>query len=225
MTRRANPQAGFTLIEVLIGITLLAMLGTLIASGTRLGGRAWNSAERQTADSDDMVLLQSLFRRTIVRARPAFVSADPRDMTVAFAGEPDTLSLVAPQPGTQYGGPWVQERFYVARHGASRALFVDLRVNATSAPDNRTVGENQAVLLDHVSKIEFAYFGPSGPGAPPAWQETWTNRSRLPDLVRVAIVRDSPGLPPWPELIVGTRVTANAGCIYDAFGTDCRRVR
>jgi general secretion pathway protein J len=219
MRRRADADAGFTLIEVLIGITLLAMLGTVIASGVRLGGRAWNDAERQTANSDDMVLVQNLFRRTILRARPAFVSDDPQDLTVFFTGEAGTLSLMAPQPGTQLSGPWVNQRFYVAPNGASRALFVALqREGAPSAAGG-------IVLLDHVASVRFAYFGSPAPGEPATWQESWTGRSRLPDLVRVAILRDTPRLSAWPELVVATRVTANAGCIYSALSSACRRTQ
>jgi general secretion pathway protein J len=219
MRRHADAEAGFTLIEVLIGITLLAMLGTVIASGVRLGGRAWNDAERQTANSDDMVLVQNLFRRTIVRARPAFISDDPRDLTVSFTGEAGTLSLIAPQPGTPFGGPWVNERFYVAPNGASRALFVALQ------RDGAPAAASGIVLLDHVATVRFAYFGSSEPGEPASWQESWTNRARLPDLVRVAVVRDTPRLSAWPELVVATRVTANAGCVFSALSSGCRRTQ
>ena len=56
--RNTDPEAGFTLIEMLIGITLMAMLGALIASGTRLGARSWDKAERQSGGSDDVTLVQ-----------------------------------------------------------------------------------------------------------------------------------------------------------------------
>ena len=215
-------QAGFTLVEVLIGITLLAMLATLIATGLRLGGRAWNDAERLTASSDEVAMLQNLLRRTIARARPEFASSDPRDATIAFGGEAETLSLTAPQPGTQFDGPWVRERFHVARNGASLALFVSLPQDTASHAIDQA--EIRVMLLDHVQQVRFAYFGSAGPGRSPAWQDSWTDRSRLPDLVRVAIVRDDPRLRAWPELVVATRVTANAGCIHDAHADGCRRM-
>ena len=90
LMRRASSQAGFTLIEMLIGITLLAMLGALIANGTRLGSRSWSSAERRSAGSDDVMLVQSFFRRTIAQAAPVFATEDPRDMTIDFSGGPDS---------------------------------------------------------------------------------------------------------------------------------------
>jgi prepilin-type N-terminal cleavage/methylation domain-containing protein len=157
MRRREDAEAGFTLVEVLIGIVLLAMLGTMIAGGLRIVGRGWNEAERQTANSDDMFLLQNLFRRTIARAAPAYASSNSRDLTIAFAGDPTTLSLMAPQPGTDFTGPWINERFFVASNGASRALFVALP---------RETAPNPVVLLDHVANVQFAYFGSTGSGGP-----------------------------------------------------------
>jgi general secretion pathway protein J len=218
VTRRGDREAGFTLIELLIGVTLLAMLATLIASGTRLAGRAWNSAERQSSEIDDMDAVQALLRRTISRARPSFAAADAADMTVAFSGEPDTLSLVSAQPGTQDNGPWLRERFFLARSGSTRALFMSWQ-STGSAP----VGE--ARLLDHVSAVRFAYFGPPRPGEASAWRDQWTDRDRLPGLVRVAVERDGDNFAAWPELVVATRITGNAGCVYDAQNSTCRRAR
>jgi general secretion pathway protein J len=137
VTRRSAAESGFTLIEVLVGVTLLAMLATLIATGTRLGGRAWNSAERQTTEIDDMYAVQGLLRRTIARARPSFAAADPVDMTVAFSGAPDSLSLVSAHPGTQDNGPWARERFFVARSGKTRALFMSWQADASSTTGMR----------------------------------------------------------------------------------------
>ena len=218
MTRRGNREAGFTLIEVLSGVTLLAMLATLIASGTRLAGRAWNSAERQTAEIDDMDAVQGLLRRTIARARPSFAGADPADVTIAFSGEPETLSLVSAQPGTQDNGPWVLERFFLARSGNAPALFMSWQ-GAGAAPPG------EAKLLDHVARVRFAYFGAPRPGEASTWLDQWTDRDRLPELVRVAVERDGNSFAAWPELVIATHITGNAGCVYDAQSSTCRRAR
>jgi general secretion pathway protein J len=218
VTGRGSREAGFTLIELLIGVMLLAMLATLIASGTRLAGRAWNSAERQSTEIDDMDAVQGLLRRTIARARPSFAGTDPADMRVAFSGEPETLSLVSAQPGTQDNGPWMRERFFVGRSGGTRALFMSWQ-SAGSAP------AAEAKLLDRVAAVRFAYFGPPRPGEASAWLEQWTDRDRLPELVRVAVERDAGNLMAWPELVVATRITGNAGCVYDAENSTCRRTR
>jgi hypothetical protein len=81
------------------------------------------------------------------------------------------------------------------------------------------------MLLDHVAALRFAYFGPPRSGEAPAWVDQWTDRDRLPGLVRVAIERDGAAFAAWPELVVAPRITANASCIYDALRSTCQRAR
>ena len=154
---RRNHEAGFTLIEVLIGVTLLAMLAMLIASGTRIARACRNSAERQSAEIDDMDAVEALLRRTIARARPSFAGADPADVTVAFSGETDALDLVSAQPGTQDHGPWMRERLFVARSGSTRALFMSWQ-SAGSTP------VSEAKVLDRVAAVRLRLFRSAAPG-------------------------------------------------------------
>lgn len=220
MRRRDEAERGFTLIEVLIGVTLLALLATLIATGTHFSGRAWNAAERQTGEVHDMEAVEALLRRTIAQAHPSFATADPADMTIAFTGDRDSLSLVAAQPGSLGNGPWVREHFYLAPAGKARALFLSWRPDAPpsgTAPPGR-------IVLDHVGALRFAYFGQPGPGEAAIWLEQWAGRDRLPELVRVVIERDSAAFRKWPQFVIATRISANAGCIEDAVRGGCRRV-
>jgi general secretion pathway protein J len=222
MNRRTNAEAGFTLIEVMIGLLLMAMLMTLIANGVQMGTRSWTRAEGVTADMDDIQTVQGLLRRTIARATPAFASADLKDTTILFAGEPETLTLVAPQPATQGDGPSAVQRFVLDRIGGVQGLFLRWQMDA---PTGLQGPARQDLVLDHVASLRFAYFGPAGPGQDAAWQDRWVDRGRLPDLVRVRIERSDRAGRVWPELIVATRVTTNATCLYDASSSICRRVR
>ena len=219
--RGRGGEAGLTLVEVLVGITLLALLGALIANGMDFGARAWSRAERRTAGTDDIGLVQGFLRRTLAAARPAYRAPDLRDATITFAGEPDTLDLVAPQPAGDGPGSWTHERFRLLRHGASSALYVDLRWYMAEGEVQPPAA--RVMLLDHVSQLRFAYFGAPAPGEAPGWQDRWTGQTALPALVRVTIVRDDPALGVWPELVVRPRVTANAGCVYDALSGRCPR--
>lgn len=221
---RGRAEAGFTLVEVLVGVMLLAMLATVIATGTRDSGRAWNAAERQTDEVDQMDAVQNLLRHVLAVARPSYAGSDPADLTIAFAGEPEALSLVAPQPATQDHGPWVRERVFLAGSGRTRAMFISWQpAAATTGEDLAPVSE--AVLLDRVSALRFAYFGPPDSGQPAIWLDRWVARDRLPKLVRVAVERDGKGLRPWPDLVVATRINGNAGCIFNALSATCQRPR
>jgi len=221
-------QAGMTLVEVLVAVALMAMLAVLIANGTRLTGRIWSMAELQASDVDDIDTVEGLLRRTIARARPSFASADPGDTTIALAGEPDRLTLVAPRSGVAGGGEWVRQVLFVAPHEGSNALILAWQADASGAE----AAVSQAVLLDRVASVRFDYFGPPAQGdGPAAWSDTWQDRTSLPELVRVALEREGAGSGAgtvsgpraWPPLVVQTRVNANAGCLFEPGQTGCRR--
>ncbi len=223
MTVARHRESGVTLIEVLIAVTLLAMLATLIANGTRLTARAWNTAELRTADADDLDAIQGFLRRTITAARPSFASADPTNGTIVFAGTADRLTVVAPRPGLVDGdGAWMRMTFFVAPAARSRALQLSWQADAPAVVGGTT---SPMVLLDHVAAVRFRYFGRPSIDTPAAWFDAWSGGAVLPELISIDIQRDSSARPAWPVQIVETRATTNSGCIYAPRRADCQRAR
>ena len=75
-------------------------------------------------------------------------------------------------------------RFYIARSGATRALFMSWQADAPLAA-GQSAAAKEVMLLDHVALLRLAYFGLARPGDGSVWLDRWTNRDRLPELVRV----------------------------------------
>lgn len=205
-----------TLVEVLIGLVLLAMLTAVIAGGIRITARAWGTAETRTTDGDASESARLLLRRMIAGARPSFATQDPADTTILFQGGPDRLLFVAPEPGS-----WSRVALFVDRDKVSQALFLSWQPDLPGL-----VGAGgSTLLLDHVASVRFSYFGRQSADEAPTWLDQWTGRTDLPILVRVAIQRDDPRLPPMPDQIIRTRVTTNPGCLYDPNRQHCQRAQ
>ncbi len=213
-----------TLVEVLVVVVLLGFLASLILVGARVGNQAWSRVERQTSETADMESVQGLLRQTIASAYPAFISADINDPRIAFDGEPERLALVAAEPGSDGDGEWAVLRVHVEQHGASKALFLNWHRDLPAADGSATLPERQVLLLDHVAAVRLGYFGPVDETEGPGWVDRWTERDRLPAMVRIQIERDNLGLPSWPEFVVQTRVTTNVGCAYDGVDSRCHRI-
>jgi general secretion pathway protein J len=218
-------EAGFTLVEILVAVALVGLLSTLIVGGVRLSAQAWTKAGQRSAGAADIDAVQDLVRHTIAAAYPAFRSADPTDRTVAFDGDRASLVLVAPLPAAIEAGVWARERFFVATHGTAPALFMGWRLDLPASDESTPLPENTVLLLDHVRAARFDYFGPSDDMQDRNWQESWTGRRFLPEMVRIHIERDDPRLPSWPELVAEPRATADPACRYDPVEIGCRRMR
>jgi general secretion pathway protein J len=223
--RQQSHEQGFTLVELLIAVTLLALLTTLVFGAMRYAARAWAATDRRAVAAADLSAVQAVFRHAIAGAYPAFASADPTDREIAFDGAGQWLALVAPLPAAIASGVEAQQRFFVEGEGRPRALVMGWRFDLPSSDEASPLPENRVRLLDHVRALRFAYYGAPDPSQAPGWWQRWSGYTRLPELVRVHIERDDPALPQWPDLDVATRATANIACVYDALAGGCRRFR
>ena len=222
--RRIHEQ-GFTSVELLVAVTLLALLTTLVFGAIKYAGRAWAETDHRAVAAADLSAVQSVFLHAITGAYPAFASADPTVREIAFNGAGEWLALVAPLPAAIAPGVEAQQRFFIEGEGRSRALVMGWRFDLPSSDEATRLQENRVQLLDHVRSLRFGYYGAADPTQAPTWQERWSGYTKLPDLVRVHIERDDPALPEWRDLVVATRATATTACVYDAAAAACRRFR
>ena len=225
MSHRRDGPAGFTLLELLIALTLVGLLATLVFGGVRLAARAWGRTDDRAAEAADRWAVVNVLRDAITGAYPAFASPDPRDRTIAFDGEAASLVLLAPLPQAIAAGVTAEMRFYLAGEGAAKTLVLGWRLDLPSAETGGTLRENRVALLDRVRRIGFAYFGADEPGEAPVWHQSWSGRTVLPQLVRIDVERSDPALPAWPTLVAAPRATINTGCIFDPLTAGCRRLR
>lgn len=225
MSGRRDRAAGFTLVELLIALTLVGLLATLVFGGVRLAARAWGRTDDRAAAAAERWAVANVLRDAITGANPAFASADLRDRTIAFDGEPGSLALLAPLPQAIAAGVTAEMRFYLEGEGASHTLVLGWRLDLPSAANGEPLPENRVVLLDRVRRIGFAYFGSDTRGDAPGWHDSWSERTALPQLVRIDIERSDPALPAWPTLFATTAATINTDCIFEPLTGGCRRVR
>ena len=199
-------QAGFTLLELLISMTLLAMLFVLLFGGLRFGMRAWERGT-STADAVDQVrIAQDILRREIARSCPRrLAAAGPQDIPrVDFTGEATGLAFLAPAPGAGGGAPCVATSLSVAADGRLKQLV--LYINRTGT-----------ALLRGVQGIALSYRAGDG-----VWRDGWSGETTLPALVRLRVTFPKGDNRVWPELFIAPRISAEADCTYDPATKSCR---
>lgn len=216
---RRDSQAGFTLVEVLVAITLLSLLSVALTGGLRLGIDSW---ARGSAHSDDLsrtLAVQSLLRELLGQADPYFLASGPTQGYVDFYGTTSSLTLLAPPPAAL--GVTGRARFTLSV--TRRQELADMIM--TSQPE-LAVADGSAIeqktLVTGAATIELAYFGRLGSEPEARWHDRWGGQAALPQLIgiRVEFLRDDTRV--WPDLVVAPRITADVGCVYDRLTTLCR---
>jgi general secretion pathway protein J len=190
---RTGP-AGTTLIELLVALSLLALIAVLLLGGMRLGLRVWDSGGdrqvfEQRLERTDAFLRQLLGQAG--RAAPpvstpgadAIAAPTPPIVKAGFLGEADRLHFIALLP-YQLGSAGKYE-FELARHSSAEGgnLVLGWRRNIGSAEDADQ--PTQTVLLGDVRSLRFAYFGHLTNESRSAWHDRWADPTGLPALIRL----------------------------------------
>jgi len=191
---------GFTLLELLVGVSAFALLSVALYSGFQLGGRSLAAGERASDHGEQLRLVSGFVRRELGHAQPIAVS-DGRRWAIWFEGGAERVRFLTDvRPRHGLGGLHVME-IRVEEEAGERSLTVarapfhpDLDSEALLARAERSV------LAEGLAAAEFAYFGSTRRGRRPDWHGRWDAGRQLPWMVRLRVV--GPGRRPWPDLAV-----------------------
>lgn len=217
-SRRAH---GFTLLETVVALTLLAAMLAMLFAGLRLGIRAWEAGSGRGDRADQVLLAWSFVRKELTAAFP-WRFKDPLAVTLAFKGERDRLRFVSMRPAELGGGGLAFVSFELEPgRGGARAGRLVMRRTLAAAEHRDFVPLDAAepfAILDGVTAAQFEYFGAENESTLPAWRDRWDFPQRLPSHVRLDVRIGEEKLPP---MIVALRIGEEAGCHESALQRTC----
>lgn len=188
-------QRGFTLLEVLVVISLLGLLLTLIGAALSGANRVMAKAERYSSRLDEVRSSENFLRSAIAQALPLAAGKPGQAQSPMFQGDTQSLSFYAPLPATLGGG--------VYRHQVSLAKGrLQVTLQRLQGEVLQPAREPQ-VLLQQVKSVQISYRGqsPSGAGA---WLDHWPWPGRLPRAVRIDA--QLAGAIVWPMQVIRLRL-------------------
>ena len=203
-------ERGFTLLELLVAITLLGMLMAALFGALRLGARVWETGEERLDAGTRVQVVQDFLRQQLGQTVPiSEIGGDAGSLqNLVFGGGSQGLRFVSLLPAHQGGGTALMELGLrpAATEGEPGDLV--LRIRPLDLTGNGTADEpgELRILIDAVESLEISYFGSAQSGADPIWWQEWQAQRSLPSLVRVRLAFPEGDPRRWPELIVGLLV-------------------
>lgn len=200
--RRMVPMRaqGFTLLEVLMAVLLLAVLIGGAYGGLRASANAMRAGEAAIDRTDRLRTAQEFLRRQFSQITPlAYAHDDKEGLNIVFEGDGQFMRFVAPMPGyLSRGGPYVQTLELARGKDGLQLQFTDTMLNGYDA--EKTGDGEPIVLLDHIAAGRFFYRGLDDQGQLAAWSSDWASTEITPLMVRVELSMQ-PGVQiPWPTL-------------------------
>ena len=223
---KRSAAAGFTLLETLVGLTLLGVMLILIYSSLNVGLRAWDTGEKRVTEASHQRVVQSFLRRELSQLFPVRWRGIP-ESRIAFEGAKDevkfvtmlTLGAAAREGGMQWA------HLYVASDESSggerrRTLFIKRSGFNLQAKDWDGVDAAKPIaLVEGVKSFEIGYYGAENDTVDPQWTSEWTNPLRMPQLIKLTLQVDNGR--DVPPLVVNLRLGEEAGCYENAFQRQC----
>ena len=209
--KKPGRAAGFTLVELLLAITLMSILLGLTYSGLRAATKSSARGEVILAAGGELRAAHQFVRRQLNQMLPLpfAVTDDVQELRIVFEGSANRIQYVAPMPGyLGAGGPQVQ-RLELARDNDGGVLQFSHALLQGFEQD-RLYDRDPVILLEEVDSAGFEFLGRDEEGELTGWTSTWDQMDRLPVAVRLNIKFSWDLNLGWPDLVAGVRVDETA---------------
>lgn len=184
MRRQRPAQAGFSLLEMLVGLTLLALISVAVTQSVRTGLRLWQAADANDSETE-WQQTEWLVERWLSRAlTPRGYDLDSR---VIFEGRPDGVTfLVDGQVGRKPSG--YSRIGLLARSNPvcpGRADLVLTWEDVTMASNFALGASDERVLFECADGLAFDYGGGPSLAQVPSPDQSFRANDDLPRVVQV----------------------------------------
>lgn len=210
--RAGQSQAGFTMMEMLVAVTLVAVMAVGLWAVFRIALRSWSRGIEFMDVNQRHRSILSLVRKQMASAYASYVLTDredPGSAKIVFSGSADRLMFISlnslrfrESPGltvVSYGIEQAKDGEYSLLERETR--FLGQMPEETSFGN----GSNAIPIFEKLSSCLFEYFDPGDDNTPPQWVQEWNaeKEGRLPLAVSVSMIaQDARGVPFTRHMVV-----------------------
>ncbi|WP_263143279.1 prepilin-type N-terminal cleavage/methylation domain-containing protein [Pseudomonas sp. RIT-PI-AD] len=188
---------GFTLLEVLVALTLTGLLVVALFGGFRAGIRSWQTVERHTALVEEPRQLSAMLYRHLGQMIPAvFGTNSEGGQEAGFIGEVNRIRYVAPLAMSANGLPYIFEM--VSNREGQEGVWVRFAPYQADKPSEEQLAGSDFLQVSKTLDVTFRYFGVGNDSnGIERWSDTYSS-NELPRLVSFRLAGSERA---WPEMI------------------------
>lgn len=215
MTAPLRSHRGFTLIEVLVSLALMAMISTILIASLQVGGHTWQRVTRAAAGNEDVSQAEDFLRQRLASIYPYAGGASSTSGVLESDGLTLEFSALAPD---SIADGMLRYRIGISSSGT---LEVSSRRDRDGVPDPQSAEWVREPLLTHVAGMAVRFWLDTE-GTQGRWADRWVDTAKLPRLIRIDVTLAPSDHRRWPPLYVEPRIDTNANCTFDVVSRQCR---
>ncbi|WP_092389152.1 PulJ/GspJ family protein [Halopseudomonas salegens] len=183
---------GFTLMEVLVALTLTGLLVLVLFAGFRAGIKSWQLADQHTERMEESRQFVAMLNRHMQQLQAGMVMSDDFVRLPALAGTADSLRYVAPLSLSTGNQLYLIE--IVSEYQGESGVWLRYGPFTNGEHLSAIFADAEFVQVGENLRLAFAFLGEE------EWQTEFASSEMLPRLIRVQLFQ---GQRTWPALVFG----------------------
>ena len=212
-SKSMKKSQGFTLIEVIVVFTLLAMIMAMVFSGIDSARRTAEKGEKRITAINEIRVIQGIIRHQVSRAMGLGVEESDEGELLLFIGEENAITFVGQMPGyLGTGGPHIQKLELVNADGGKLLQFTHGLMSNYDDEDEQSAFDDAEpiVLLENIRDGAFAFIELDEEGLPTDWMNKMENPIAMPLMVQLDLAMRPEAKEDWPLLQIAIQVDASS---------------
>lgn len=203
--RKNKAEQGFTLIEVLLAMTLLSVMMTLLFVSLKICAESWEKGEKKIFEVGETAGVVNFFQRHLVMAKPLWNDFTKEERIFSFQGDGQSLQFVSSFPASAGRAGLQLFTVRLLNENRENVLKVTIEPFYPVADGDEWLTEEET-LIRHVARFSVAYFGQEAGENESRWLDQWLQRDQLPKLVKINIGLENGIF--WPEMVFDLKLSS-----------------
>jgi len=191
-------QGGFTLLEMLVVVTVLGFLVIGLTQGVRTGLTLWEAQSRRVGETSELDAAARILRALLsgIAPSPSFGPGGGAAGGVELKGSATNLAFVGDLPT----GLGTTQRADITLEVSRGRLVLRWTPHRHELSTAAATPPTETELVGHVEHLDLAYWGTPAPGQETGWQTEWDGPA-IPELIRVRLIFGENDRRRFPDLI------------------------
>lgn len=181
-------SGGFTLLEIMIAMLLLAVITTTSVSMLYINIKAWERVSKSSEEQMAEHLARSRIEQMIRTLLP-FTWQQNRVHQLAFSGDAGYIQFIAPAPQQYHAGGLFEYRIVQERDSEQGLSLVLYYAPYYPNTKNFSLPEqgHRRILISGLASVDFSFYGKLQMRSEPEWTDQWPQTNALfPELIKIS---------------------------------------